>query len=376
MCLEIKNCKLKIENCRVNREDRRFVKSRLSDFRTEFTRRGGLSALRSAMTLIELMVVIVILVTLVAGVLPLVSPNNDARKIAEAARGLQTYFMQAQAEAARLGRPVGVGFRETTAGSNVAGALTLSGATIVGINGFGLSNSSVIIADGTTNTIQVDGGTGSGNTVSIPNLTGNGTLTVTSTVADKWYALNGTAEFTGTLNLTGVTGATNNVIRLTTASGGSTFPNAVVNLTGVTLANRQGGALADPHRVRLDRPSVAALAHRAFPQPHSRALRRGRLHEPGVDLSENGQAVDAILSNGPGQHFLGHPHTLANFETAFYRSETADNNSYEQWLEGGSLDTQRPQDDERNDNGRHAKERAGILEEREGGSRVLCKGED
>jgi len=58
----------------------------------------------------------------------------------------------------------------------------------------------------------------------------------------------------------------------------------------------------------------------------------------GVDLSENAQAVEAILSNGPGQHFLGHPHTLANFETAFYRSEIADNNSYEQWLEGGSLD--------------------------------------
>jgi trimethylamine--corrinoid protein Co-methyltransferase len=58
----------------------------------------------------------------------------------------------------------------------------------------------------------------------------------------------------------------------------------------------------------------------------------------GIDLSENGQALDAILTNGPGQHFLGHPHTLANFETAFYRSETADNNSYEQWLEQGSLD--------------------------------------
>ena len=49
------------------------------------------------MTLIELMVVIVILVTLVAGVLPLVSPNNDARKISEASRSLQTYFVQAQA---------------------------------------------------------------------------------------------------------------------------------------------------------------------------------------------------------------------------------------------------------------------------------------
>jgi trimethylamine--corrinoid protein Co-methyltransferase len=58
----------------------------------------------------------------------------------------------------------------------------------------------------------------------------------------------------------------------------------------------------------------------------------------GIDLSENGQAVDAILENGPGQHFLGTAHTLANFETAFYRSEVADNNSFEQWQEDGSLD--------------------------------------
>jgi len=58
----------------------------------------------------------------------------------------------------------------------------------------------------------------------------------------------------------------------------------------------------------------------------------------GVDMSENGQALDAIRENGPGQHFLGTAHTLANFESAFYRSETADNNSFEQWVEDGSLD--------------------------------------
>ncbi|HEY7970561.1 MAG TPA: trimethylamine methyltransferase family protein [Candidatus Limnocylindrales bacterium] len=58
----------------------------------------------------------------------------------------------------------------------------------------------------------------------------------------------------------------------------------------------------------------------------------------GIDMSENGQALDAILANGPGQHFLGTAHTLANFETAFYRSDIADNNSYEQWQEDGSLD--------------------------------------
>ncbi|HEV8488198.1 MAG TPA: trimethylamine methyltransferase family protein [Candidatus Limnocylindrales bacterium] len=58
----------------------------------------------------------------------------------------------------------------------------------------------------------------------------------------------------------------------------------------------------------------------------------------GMDMSENGQALDAIRDNGPGQHFLGSAHTLANFETAFYRSETADNNSFEQWQEDGGLD--------------------------------------
>jgi trimethylamine--corrinoid protein Co-methyltransferase len=59
----------------------------------------------------------------------------------------------------------------------------------------------------------------------------------------------------------------------------------------------------------------------------------------GVDLSENGQALDAIRENGPGMHFLGNSHTLANFETAFYRSATADNNSFEQWLEDGALES-------------------------------------
>ena len=58
----------------------------------------------------------------------------------------------------------------------------------------------------------------------------------------------------------------------------------------------------------------------------------------GIDMSENGQALDAFRSSEPGVHHLGSAHTLANFETAFYRSETADNNSYEQWLEDGSLD--------------------------------------
>jgi len=58
----------------------------------------------------------------------------------------------------------------------------------------------------------------------------------------------------------------------------------------------------------------------------------------GVDLTENGQAMDALREIGPGSHFLGAAHTQANFETAFYRSAIADNNSFEQWQEDGSLD--------------------------------------
>ena len=58
----------------------------------------------------------------------------------------------------------------------------------------------------------------------------------------------------------------------------------------------------------------------------------------GIDLSENGQAMDALREVGPGSHFLGAAHTQANFETAFYRSIVADNNSFEQWEQDGSQD--------------------------------------
>jgi trimethylamine--corrinoid protein Co-methyltransferase len=58
----------------------------------------------------------------------------------------------------------------------------------------------------------------------------------------------------------------------------------------------------------------------------------------GIDLSENGQALSAIREVGPGSHFLGCAHTQANFETAFYRSSIADNNSFEQWLAEGEQD--------------------------------------
>jgi len=56
----------------------------------------------------------------------------------------------------------------------------------------------------------------------------------------------------------------------------------------------------------------------------------------GIDLSANGQAFEAFEEVGPGGHYLGCAHTQANFETAFYRSPVADNNSFEQWQAEGA----------------------------------------
>jgi len=58
----------------------------------------------------------------------------------------------------------------------------------------------------------------------------------------------------------------------------------------------------------------------------------------GVDITDNGYALDAMLAGGPGQHFLGSPHTLSNFENAFWRSEISNNDSFEQWELDGGLD--------------------------------------
>ncbi len=58
----------------------------------------------------------------------------------------------------------------------------------------------------------------------------------------------------------------------------------------------------------------------------------------GVDLSENGQAMEAFHQVEPGGHFLGCAHTQSNFESAFYRSNISDTNSFEQWRDEGGKD--------------------------------------
>ena len=47
------------------------------------------------------------------------------------------------------------------------------------------------------------------------------------------------------------------------------------------------------------------------------------------------EALAAVGDIGPGGHYLGHPHTQANFERAFFMPRLFDNNSFEQWTADG-----------------------------------------
>lgn len=58
----------------------------------------------------------------------------------------------------------------------------------------------------------------------------------------------------------------------------------------------------------------------------------------GMALDDNALALDAFREVGPGKHFLGSAHTLANYETAYWESAVADNNSFEQWRDEGMKD--------------------------------------
>ena len=56
----------------------------------------------------------------------------------------------------------------------------------------------------------------------------------------------------------------------------------------------------------------------------------------GVRWDDFDEAISAVSDIGPGGHYLGHPHTLENFQRAFFMPELFDNNSIEQWqAEGG-----------------------------------------
>ncbi len=58
----------------------------------------------------------------------------------------------------------------------------------------------------------------------------------------------------------------------------------------------------------------------------------------GLRWDDFDKAIDAVRDIGPGGHYLGHPHTQENFETAFFMPELFDNNSIEQWMAEGSVE--------------------------------------
>ncbi|MGC1488738.1 MAG: trimethylamine methyltransferase family protein, partial [Albidovulum sp.] len=85
----------------------------------------------------------------------------------------------------------------------------------------------------------------------------------------------------------------------------------------------EGGLVASFEKFVMDADQLGALHHIA----------------KGIDMSENGQAMDAIREVGPGGHYLGCAHTQANFKTAFWRTEVFDYKPFETWDEEGARDT-------------------------------------
>ncbi len=58
----------------------------------------------------------------------------------------------------------------------------------------------------------------------------------------------------------------------------------------------------------------------------------------GIKWDDFDAALGAVRDVGPGGHYLGHPHTLENFQDAFFMPEMFDNNSIEQWQADGSVE--------------------------------------
>ena len=58
----------------------------------------------------------------------------------------------------------------------------------------------------------------------------------------------------------------------------------------------------------------------------------------GINWDDFDEGLKAVNDIGPGGHYLGHPHTLDNFQRAFFMPELFDNNSIEQWQAEGAIE--------------------------------------
>jgi trimethylamine--corrinoid protein Co-methyltransferase len=86
----------------------------------------------------------------------------------------------------------------------------------------------------------------------------------------------------------------------------------------------EGGLVASFEKFVMDADQLGILHHLAQP----------------IDLSEEGQAMDAIREVGPGGHYLGCAHTQRHYQSAFWRSNLLDYKAFETWAEEGARDTQ------------------------------------
>ncbi len=103
---------------------------------------------------------------------------------------------------------------------------------------------------------------------------------------------------------------------------------------------KDAGADIDGERVRLSRGLARSLlktAPESFTQ-HAHNPERSVLIGGDCTVFAPIYGPPFVREVGPGAHYLGCAHTQANFETAFYRSTIADNNSFEQWEDEGSRD--------------------------------------
>ncbi len=58
----------------------------------------------------------------------------------------------------------------------------------------------------------------------------------------------------------------------------------------------------------------------------------------GIRWDDFDEGLAAIADIGPGGHYLGHAHTLENFQRAFFMPDMFDNNSIEQWQAEGAVE--------------------------------------
>ena len=90
----------------------------------------------------------------------------------------------------------------------------------------------------------------------------------------------------------------------------------------VPLAHSEGGLSASFEKLAIDAEMLrgwAAILHR-------------------TSFSDADLAVDAICEVPPGGHFFGAAHTIARYESAFWRPILSDWSNFENWRDAGAKD--------------------------------------